>query len=33
LMADECEAVIRAHDGMPIRVDKKRKTGRVAKAG
>ncbi|HJR67567.1 MAG TPA: EAL domain-containing protein [Gemmatimonadaceae bacterium] len=33
LTAEECEAVIRAHDGMPIRVEKKRKTGRVAKAG
>jgi len=32
LTAEECEAVIRAHDGMPIAV-KKRKTGRVAKAG
>jgi diguanylate cyclase (GGDEF)-like protein len=33
LAADECEAVIRAHDGMPIRAEKKRKPGRVAKAG
>jgi diguanylate cyclase (GGDEF)-like protein len=33
LTAEECEAVIRAHDGMPIGVEKKRKTGRVAKAG
>ncbi len=32
LTAEECEAVIRAHDGLPIAV-KKRKTGRVAKAG
>jgi len=33
LSADECESVIRSHDGMPIRAEKKRKTGRIAKAG
>jgi diguanylate cyclase (GGDEF)-like protein len=32
LTAEECEAVIRGHDGLPLTV-KKRKTGRIAKAG